>query len=316
MPVFAEQKESTNLDRVVEPALDASSVRTKEEPNAYVDATSSALNNSKSEQQQQQSETEATTTEPESQTSSSSESETSSTSTSSVSSPSSGSVNAPTEGVSFPSLSSPSPAEETMIFFDWDDTLLASSFLSVHGYRLDTDMESKDDFDHIYNELRALETCVIAVLQEALPRGKVHIITNAEHGWVELSAQKFIPAVVPFLSKITVVSARSTYEHLFPECPVKWKLSAFQDRLQEVFLTNHTRKNIISLGDSHVEREAVRTVTRGVANTKTKSIKFTESPTMDQLRKQLELVTNNFQYIFTHDQDLDLMLKMSTVPAQ
>jgi len=71
----------------------------------------------------------------------------------------------------------------------------------------------------------------------------------------------------------------------------------------------------MSFGDSHVEREAVRTVTRNFSNSRTKSIKFAESPNTEQLRKQLELVANCFHYIFTHEGDLDLMLKMSMVPV-
>jgi len=68
---------------------------------------------------------------------------------------------------------------------------------------------------------------------------------------------------------------------------------------------------VISFGDSHVEREAVRAVTRGLPNTKTKSVKFAEKPSMEQLRRQLELVTNCFQYIFGHEGDLDLQLTVT-----
>jgi len=68
---------------------------------------------------------------------------------------------------------------------------------------------------------------------------------------------------------------------------------------------------VISFGDSHVEREAVRAVTRGLPTTKTKSVKFAEKPSMEQLRRQLELVTNCFQYIHSHDGDLDLQLTVT-----
>ena len=70
-------------------------------------------------------------------------------------------------------------------------------------------------------------------------------------------------------------------------------------------------RNIISFGDSQVEREAVRLVTRGLPNTRTKSVKFAEKPSMEQLRRQIELVTNCFSYIFKYDGDLDLELTVS-----
>jgi len=77
------------------------------------------------------------------------------------------------------------------------------------------------------------------------------------------------------------------------------------------FLIPSLQKNVISFGDSHVEREAVRAVTRGLPNTKTKSVKFAEKPSLEQLRRQLELVTNCFQYIHSHEGDLDLQLTVT-----
>jgi len=133
-------------------------------------------------------------------------------------------------------------------------------------------------------------------------------VTNAETGWVQLSAKKFLPGVVSVLDQVKVLSARSTYETMFPDAPVKWKFCAFQERL---FSDNKSPKNVISFGDSHVEREAVRAVTRGIPNTKTKSVKFAEKPSMEQLRRQLELVTNCFQYIHSHEGDLDLQLTVT-----
>jgi hypothetical protein len=198
--------------------------------------------------------------------------------------------------------------QETVIIFDWDDTLLASSFLSGKGYRLDTEMEKCQEMDQ---QLKELEHSVITVLTLAITYGDVHVITNAETGWVQLSAQKFIPGVVPLLSKVKVLSARSTYESMFPESPLKWKFYAFQEKLSSLFAECKTSKNIISFGDSHVEREAVRAVTRGLPNTRTKSVKFAERPSMEQLRRQIELVTNCFQYIHNHEGDLDLQLTVT-----
>jgi len=206
-----------------------------------------------------------------------------------------------------------SPSPDTVIIFDWDDTLLASSFLSANGYRLDTDMPPNAEID---GHLRELEAAVCGVLSHALCYGHVNIVTNAETGWVQLSAQKFLPAVVPFLSKVNVLSARSTFEPHHPDAPLKWKFYAFQEKLTGVFgahglASSERRKNVISFGDSHVEREACRAVTRGMPNTRTKSVKFAERPSMEQLRRQIELVTNCFQYIHTHDGDLDLQLTVT-----
>jgi len=199
--------------------------------------------------------------------------------------------------------------KETVIIFDWDDTLLASSFLSGRGYRLDSEMSNCGA--ELEAQLRELEQSVCSVLQMAIGYGDVHIVTNAETGWVQLSAQKFIPGVVPMLNKVKVLSARSTYESMFPDSPLKWKFYAFQEKLASLFADQNCEKNIISFGDSHVEREAVRAVTRGSPMTLTKSVKFAERPSMEQLRRQIELVTNCFSYIHNHQGDLDLQLTVT-----
>jgi len=225
--------------------------------------------------------------------------------------------------------SPPTYSPNTVIMFDWDDTLLASSFLSARGYRVDC-VESpallSDASDAA--QLRAQEQCVVALLTLALSYGTVNIVTNAETGWVELSAQKFMPAVLPLLSRVNVLSARSTFEPAYPEAPLKWKYYAFHERLRSVFgdacmdgrageadiaslPVGDMKKNIVSFGDSHVEREAIRAVTRGVPGWRCKSVKFAERPTVEQLRRQLELVSNCFHYIATHPADLDLQLTVT-----
>jgi hypothetical protein len=107
---------------------------------------------------------------------------------------------------------------------------------------------------------------VISLLELALKYGHVHIVTNAETGWVQLSAQKFMPGLVPMLSKVPVLSARSTFEPMHPDAPLKWKFYAFQEKIASCFPSDGVsigaQKNIVSFGDSHVEREAVRAVTR------------------------------------------------------
>jgi len=214
------------------------------------------------------------------------------------------------------------PSPNTVIMFDWDDTLLASSYLAALGYRLDSVEVATPEVDA---QLRALESTVCNLLTLALQYGTVNIVTNAETGWVQLSAQKFMPLVVPMLSRVNVVSARSTYEPQHPEQPLKWKYYAFHERLTTVFGSKsngpfttswsssgvEVSKNVVSFGDSHVEREAIRAVTRGVAGCRTKSVKFAERPTPEQLRRQLELVSNCFHYIHNHDADLDLQLTVT-----
>lgn len=199
----------------------------------------------------------------------------------------------------------------TVIFLDWDDTLLCSSVLSDSGIKLDSDMESATE---LVSQLEELSDYVISVLNVAMTYGNVYIVTNGETGWVQLSAQKFLPSVVPILEKLHIFSARSTFEPQFPDSPVKWKYHAFLESLSQEFADSHCMKNVLSFGDSNTEREAIRLVTKDLPNTRTKSIKFAERPTIEQLQRQLELVSNCLQYISNHEDDLDLCMSLSVAP--
>jgi len=222
-----------------------------------------------------------------------------------------------------PSTPTAFDAVDTVIILDWDDTLLASSFLSGKGYRLDTPLEragpSNDHGARLTSEqltldqqLRALDIVICSFLSSALQiaPNNVHVVTNAETGWVQLSAQKFLPNVVPFLSRVKVVSARSTYEKEHPEAPLKWKFFAVQEKIAK-FLPENKDRNFLSLGDSHVEREAVRAATKGMPRTWTKSVKFPERPSLDQLRRQVELMSSCLSSVVAHEGDLDLQLTLT-----
>jgi hypothetical protein len=200
---------------------------------------------------------------------------------------------------------------ETVIVFDWDDTLLSSTFLASAGYRLDSNMALASE--PLLDALSQLSSSVCSLLKLASSFGRVCIITNAETGWVELSCAKFLPQVLPLLSQlnITILSARSTFECQYPDSPLKWKSCAFESLLGELLSTFHISKNILSFGDSHVEREAVRSVTMHIQNTFCKSVKFAERPTCEQLKRQIDLVVNCFEYLHTHNNHLDLQLTVS-----
>ena len=69
------------------------------------------------------------------------------------------------------------------------------------------------------------------LLVDSQKKGKVLIITNAAEGWVELSAQRFLPLTAQVLKKgkIEVISARTRYETLLPKQYQEWKVRSFLD---------------------------------------------------------------------------------------
>ena len=142
------------------------------------------------------------------------------------------------------------------------------------------------------------------------------IITNAETNWVQLSCQKFMPRLWPLVARLRIVSARSTFEANHPDSPSDWKVQAFFQEICAAYAGTrpNERKNILSFGDSVHERAAVHRVTSGMGpRTRTKSIKFVERPSVEQLKRQVDLVCSCFEEICRHDDHLDLMLTIQLI---
>uniref|UniRef100_A0A7S2TRH3 Uncharacterized protein n=1 Tax=Lotharella oceanica TaxID=641309 RepID=A0A7S2TRH3_9EUKA len=191
-----------------------------------------------------------------------------------------------------------------LTIFDWDDTLMPSTYLQSNGFTLKSDKALSTEEEKI---LGLLEKSVVKFLTLALKHGdRVCIITSAQEGWVELSAKKFYPSVAPLLKHVTVISARSTYEERFPNSPLHWKYEAFRHSATKCFADNLEPKSIISFGDSMIERHCVRAVSKLFENSLAKSVKFAERPSLEQLRSQVDLALECFPDIITHKDHLDL----------
>lgn len=216
----------------------------------------------------------------------------------------------------------------TIIILDWDDTLLSSSWLASKGL---SPFGGQPLPQEAVDQLKKLEAAVLKLLEKALLYGEVHLVTNAETGWVEMSAEAFLPGVVPLLPKVNIVSARSSYQTKYPDQPSMWKVEAFRNGLEQVFqgksvhtheeeektwstpegspgVSGESYRNVISLGDSMHERLALKRVTSNMESTYSKSVKFVERPTIEQLERELTIISGSFDYLCTYGGNLDLML--------
>lgn len=205
----------------------------------------------------------------------------------------------------------PFAPEETLFIFDWDDTILPSTWLQQQGLRLDAGSQPNSQHREVLREVASIAS---KTLSAARRHGTVILVTNAERGWIELSCQKFLPVLFPLLEGIKIVSARTSYEG--PKCsaPHQWKLRAFAVEItshygSDVLGDTAARKNTLSLGDSLHEREALMVATQSLPNCRTKALKFVERPELSQICKQHELVVDCFERIVHHDGDLDLCIR-------
>mmetsp|Transcript_20999 Transcript_20999/g.44722 ORF Transcript_20999/g.44722 Transcript_20999/m.44722 type:complete len:262 (+) Transcript_20999:169-954(+) len=199
--------------------------------------------------------------------------------------------------------------EDTAIILDWDDTVLPSSWISEQGLRLDS-AGPMNGWQQ--EELSSLSLLAVETLRLTKEVGNVVLVTNAERGWVELSCLKFLPILYPMLESVKIMSARSEYESPDLSSPFEWKLRAFESEISRIFcsdLSTERPKNVVSLGDSLHEREALIQATAHLPNCRTKSLKFVERPGMEQLRKQHLMLARCLRKIVHHDGNLDLSIR-------
>jgi len=205
---------------------------------------------------------------------------------------------------------SPFTTEQTLMIFDWDDTILPSTWVQKQGLRL-------DEASHVSAEQReqldSMAQVAIRTLRAAKKLGTVVLVTNAERGWIELSSRKFMPSICPLLESFKIVSARALFEKPGVTLPSMWKSLAFRDEINMHYqsLAEDWTRNVISFGDAMHERLAVFQVTSDMSNTFTKSFKFMEQPHLEQLRKEHELIFWCLRHIVSHSGTLDLQVQIA-----
>jgi len=173
---------------------------------------------------------------------------------------------------------------DTVIIFDWDDTLLCSS--AMNWQQCDT------------GQLQQLEAAIETILTKAMGLGDTFIVTNGNGTWVQESSRMYLPKVRPVLDRLKkIVSARATYEHIFPGDPFAWKKAAFEVLLRDREAEGSSRfssggVNLLSFGDNQAEIDAAQTATSSLRGTSIiKTVKFKETPSVDEVLGQLRLMT-------------------------
>jgi len=101
----------------------------------------------------------------------------------------------------------------TTFIYDWDDTLLCTSFLNKRS----KNFNGRQNAEKVVQYLENLQEVVCNVLEKSLQNGRVLLITNAVKNWVDYSSNKWLPQTVELLGKVEIISARQKFEHKFPK---------------------------------------------------------------------------------------------------
>mmetsp|Transcript_21070 Transcript_21070/g.33975 ORF Transcript_21070/g.33975 Transcript_21070/m.33975 type:complete len:221 (+) Transcript_21070:68-730(+) len=195
------------------------------------------------------------------------------------------------------------PDPQTVIVFDWDDTLLYTTFIKkASGRNISPAMQQ---------HLDSIEKVAYEILEAALRCGATFIITNAEDGWVQESAAVFMPSLLSIFEKVNIISARSTQEVHCADSS-QWKTHAFLEmgrRLRE----DNSVVNLISIGDSQFELDAAHVFGTLFEHSLIKTVKFKEHPTPLELLKELKLVLPKFANIVKASTNLNISAVRKTI---
>ena len=188
-----------------------------------------------------------------------------------------------------------------LTILDWDDTLFFTNFICPGGL-------SYREIEHFSEKekelIKSIENCVKTILEKAILKGEVFIITNSSSGWVEFCSKKFYPEVFPLLKKIKIISARDLYEEKYPNDQKTWKLLTFVNIKNYFNINRHI--NIICIGDATFEIEASEMLASKFKNYYLKTIKFRENPGLSELKKQLNLIVREFDRIFSMEKSMKI----------
>jgi hypothetical protein len=179
--------------------------------------------------------------------------------------------------------------------FDWDDTLLSSSWLKEKNLNLKS---KKEEIEVYYKELNKLAESVSKILLKSLQHGPVFIVTHADEGWVEQSTSQFIPSIWPILKQVTVISAKTKFPIIYEENKTACKYEAFAVYFQPFMEAHHENvKSILSIGDSHYERDAMEAFGALFVKTNTKTITVLSMSRIHKLTLQLNYIHDRLEEI-------------------
>jgi hypothetical protein len=190
---------------------------------------------------------------------------------------------------------------KNIFIYDWDDTLLCTSYFKKNDIFTDNFFLTTNDKKQLNN----LEKKVYDLLKLSIENGTTYIITNSADGWIQWSVEKFYPTLYPLLDKLIIKSARSLYEKKYPGNLKKWKIQTFLELEQELSVGFN---NIICLGDSEQEIDACNLLATRL-DCIYKTVKLRNDPMPEDLNKQLNIILDRFMYILNSKKSLTIVIE-------
>jgi hypothetical protein len=243
--------------------------------------------------------------------------------------------------------------EQTVIFYDWDDTLFPTEEILTQWKIKISSTERPVLTLQQKQDLQAWRSALREVLETACElSARCVILTNAKRPWVEDCIDDLAPELEYLFSKPGGVRVVYAIEHLhktrpelhcrinvanptrygsalseeeFTEALTLAKYAAMKEQVSQFYsqYEQQTWKNILSFGDSYYEYDALRDVAfrRVPPSTKeerlrAKCILWPTSPSVSELALRFRLHEATIQAYVDFDGDVNLDLKQEADPLQ
>lgn len=220
--------------------------------------------------------------------------------------------------------------DSAVIIFDWDDTLLPTSFIEGLPPVPDSDAVRSSSLP-FFVALRRHAGVVSEVLKAARAVARVSIVTLSKRPWVDRSAEHYLLGLdfqallhelsisIYYAGEYAGDASQDTDGSAAPAPDyAAWKRNAMAQCLADLPPEGGpgtAQLNVISVGDSTVEQQALKELLcawerSGVLEHSPlcKTVKLMEGPTMRQLSDQLQRLCRWFRRMALCDKEFDLCI--------
>lgn len=189
----------------------------------------------------------------------------------------------------------------TVIFLDWDDTLLPTDYLTSKPIKYN-EVDDKESLELLID--------AISKLFVLFDKHKIIIATNALYEWIFDSIRIYYPEHKNLFDSCQIISCREKYNK-FNSCGVNWKYQCFKKILLELN-KGINQIQMISIGDSENERCAILSLKKDYPNLLIKTIKLMSKPDILDCINQVNHLITNMTYILNDTKDMDVKLNIIT----
>lgn len=216
----------------------------------------------------------------------------------------------------------PLTKKQNITIFDFDDTLFPSSFLQIKKI-VDKDLNwprfPENKIISYLGMFTILDQEIVSLLKKAQNAGQVFIVTGATLDWVKIGTSIILPRTYSFIFSLTnnqknniqVYSVPDYFDNDSCSCTEFWCSSSQKcdkGTLIHEIIKSRSNLNLIAIGDRDSDRTAISESIQNFSKSWVKSIKFLEQPDLNQLIKEIQIVSSVYTHILSQPVSLEMDL--------